>query len=73
MRISVRATAPGTYANRYINRGEVFVIEENMFSKNWMEKLEAPAMSHKREEERRSEERDLGEVEQHKAEKKGWA
>lgn len=70
--ISVRAKIPGTYNNRYIERGDVFVIDEKMFSSVWMEKLQDVApLSAKGPKDKRTEPRDPGEHEQHLAEKRG--
>ncbi len=71
MDISVRAKSPGTYQNRYMERGDVFVIEEKMFSSVWMEKLAVHAPLKQSPKDHRSEPRDPGEHEQHLAEKRG--
>lgn len=69
--ISVRATAPGTYGNRYMERGDVFRIDEKMFSDTWMEKLTVPNLNPKPAEKRVHER--TPEFDQLVAKKKGWA
>jgi hypothetical protein len=39
--VKVRATAIGFYDNRRVRLGDVFMIAEADFSKNWMEKVNA--------------------------------
>lgn len=38
-RISVRAKSSGFYRDRTIERGDIFSIEERLFSAAWMEKM----------------------------------
>lgn len=72
MDISVKAKEPGVYKNRYLNTGDVFLVEEKMFSSTWMEKLASPKpVVENPVQDKRTEARDPGEHDQHIAERVG--
>lgn len=75
--MKVKAIGVGQYNGRLIERGEVFEIQDHLFSRRWMEKisesLNEPVASNPAISEKRSESRDPGESEQHIAEKWGLA
>lgn len=77
MDFSVRAKEPGIYKDRRMDAGDIFLVEEKMFTPTWMEKCEVPAapepvIPKPALSEKRAEPRDPGEHDQHLAEEAGY-